>query len=409
MSQQWKTRGGGKASTSTRKEIKKEEKALKTVNKQLRKEEKLLKRKNRKSLRRNNLVWANAKPNNAFTRGDAAYREAKAYDAIDTQYLKCVFDPLNNLPTRIPSIFPSPTAVYKKTQIVDITVPITTPVTARSYIMICPWNLIDGTGTNVNIPSWISFSTNRPSVATTEFAVAMAHPMQGFMGDYSLNDGSVRFQSYRVVATQAQLECVAPVLNIQGSVASTCLMGPGPNNTAWVMAGTPDSSQIIQHPFGYERPISTITASNPMRTNYFPLDPMDQTFHTANEPEDWGRYRSPIIFVFDNITANVQFRLKVTTVIEYLPTLSFRQWTDTEFPDDKPRSIEIMRNIVSKNPIAAVSGELDNKISRTPPGVNSGDGFLSWLRRAGGAIADVGDELGGVSKLVGKAIRLALD
>lgn len=100
--------------------------------------------------------------------------------------------------------------------------------------------------------------------------------------------------------------------------------------------------------------------------------------------------------------------MKVTSVIEYLPTLSFRQWTDTAFPADKPRSVEVIKSLVTANPVEAVSGKLDNAITKAP-NISTGDGFLNWMRRAAKGLSVVTDSVGGIPGLVGRAINAALD
>jgi len=230
--------------------------------------------------------------------------------------------------------------------------------------------------------------------------------MNGSMGD--IQSVSSRYVSYRAVSCAAELECVTKVLDIGGTVTSACMMGPAGGTSAYYSGWMPTSAQVIQHPFGYERPIASITAENPMRTTYFPLDPIDQIFHTATDPSDDAAFRSPIVFVFDNISSNTVFRLKVTSVIEYLPTLSFRQWTDTAFPADKPRSTEIIKSLVTASPVAAVSGKLDKAIS-SAPNLQTGDSFLNWMQRAAKGLGVVTDHIGGIPGMVGKAINAVLN
>lgn len=385
------------------KEAKRLAKASLKEEKQLRKQVKQRKKQDKKMLRRDKLT--RTMTSNPYSNMQVAMREAKAYDAIDTAYIKCVFDPLNNLPSRIPSIFPAPTALFKYTRMVDFTVTATSPA-ARSYVVVCPWNVVTAGDTASNIPSFINYAVGNAAVPTNEFTVRIAHAMQGSMGDIQAT-GS-RFVSFRAVSCAAQLECVTKVLDIQGSVTSACLMGPAGGSTAYYSGWTPSATQVIQHPFGYERAISTITESSPMRTTYFPLDPIDQIFHTSTDPSDDAIFRSPIIFVFDNITSNTVFRLKVTSVIEYLPTLSFRQWTDTAFPADKPRSLEVIKSLVTSSPVQAVSGKFDKAITNAP-NISTGDGFLGWMKRAAKGLGVITDQVGGIPGLVGRAINAALD
>lgn len=381
-----------------------EKKAEKQLEKAQRKEVKKAKKAVKKSYRRD--VLTRTMGMNPYKNQQQAYREVKAYDAIDSQYIKCVFDPRNNLPTRIPSIFPAPTALFKYTQINDITVTATSP-SARSFVVVCPWNLTVGGGSAGSAPSFLNYSVGQAAVPVTEFQVRIAHPMQGYMGE--MNDATKRYVSYRPVACAAEISCTTNVTNIQGTITSACLLGPNGGNNVYAPGWVPTSTQLLQHPFGYDRAVVDITESNPMRTTYFPIDPMDQVFHTSVDPSDDASYRSPIVFVFENISTNITFRIKTTTVIEYIPTLNFRQWTDTAFPADKPRSIEVVRSLVSANPVAAVSGKMDQAVSSAPPTVNSGDGFLGWMRRAIKGVGVITDHIGGVPGLIGRAVREAFD
>jgi hypothetical protein len=335
-----------------------------------------------------------------------AQREARAYDAVDGSYIKCVFDPYTNPPARIPSIFPSPTSLFKWTQLVDITVP-PTGVGSRSFVVICPWNLVSGNSSGSNEPSFISFSVGAAATPAAEFQTRISHPMQGFLGNVSSASTNTRFTSFRTVACQAIVECTAPVLNIQGTITGACL--PGLGFPSVVSGGfTPQPTQLIQHPFGFQREIKDLSSEWPFQVNYFPLDPLDQIFHNENEPSDQVQSRSPIIIYFENIQANTQFRLRVTSVVEYVPSMYFRPWADTRYSADKPRSIEVVRSVVTQNPKLAVSGALDAEIGRIP-NQTTGDNFLSTLKKLTKGVTSVTDEMGMVPRLIGTAIRSGLE
>lgn len=335
-----------------------------------------------------------------------AQREARAYDAVDGSYIKCVFDPYNNAPARIPSIFPTPSSLFKWTQLVDITVP-PTGVGSRSFVVICPWNLISGNSSGSNEPSFISFSVGASATPAAEFQTRISHPMQGFLGNVSSASTNTRFTSFRTVSCQAIVECTAPVLNIQGTITGACL--PGLGFPTLVSGGfTPQPTQLIQHPFGFQREIKDLSSEWPFQVNYFPLDPLDQIFHNENEPSDQVQSRSPIIIYFENIQANTQFRLRVTSVIEYVPSMYFRPWSDTRYSADKPRSIEVVRSVVTQNPKLAVSGALDPEITRMP-NITTGDSFLNALKRMTRGVTSVTDEMGMVPKLIGAAIRSGIE
>jgi len=325
-------------------------------------------------------------------------REAKAYDAVDGSYVKCVFDPLSHKAARIPSIFPTPTALFKFTEILDVIVQPTSAV-ARSHVVIMPWNLSEGGTAASNTPAFINFGTNLNAVPASEYTLRVPHKMQGFMGD--LMQTASRYSSYRAVACQAVLECTAPILNIQGTITGGFF--PGLGYTAF-SGNTPTATQLTQHPFGFQRAIKDLSSEWPFQVNYFPLDPLDQTFHNTSEPSDDVKSRSPMFIVFENITAAIPFRIKVTTVIEYCPTLSFCSWSNTDFGFDAPRSLEVVKSIVSTQGKAAVSGAMDKQIGNLPD-KTSGDSFLSFIKKAGRAVSVFTDELGGIPKLFGSAIR----
>jgi hypothetical protein len=86
----------------------------------------------------------------------------------------------------------------------------------------------------------------------------------------------------------------------------------------------------------------------------------------------------------------------------------FRPWADTRYSADKPRSIEVVRSVVTQNPKLAVSGALDAEIGRIP-NQTTGDNFLSTLKKLTKGVTSVTDEMGMVPRLIGTAIRSGLE
>lgn len=378
-----------------KKELKKEVKEVKRIKKDLKKD----KKKDSKYLRRQALTAD-------IRKGGPTYREARAYDSVDGAYLKCVFDPLMNKASRIPSIFPAPSGLFTFTDLVDITVPQSSGLT-RSLVAVYPWNLINGNAgaTTPNIPSYINYAMG-VSLTTNEFQNQVAHQMQGQMGNMA--DTGKRFVAYRTVACQMIAECTAPVLTLQGTITAAFVPGVGPVNSAFGGSTVPNPTKLIQHPFAFQREVKDLSSEFPMQVNYFPLDPLDQIFHNSEEPADQQKYRSPMYMVFENFGTAVTFRLKVTTVIEYLPVLEFKSWTNTEFSQDKPRTFDILRTVVAENPKLAVSGALDHELARLPS-QTTGDQILTFIKKVVGASTVVTDEMGGIPRLIGKALRGAVE
>lgn len=285
---------------------------------------------------------------------------SRQYDAVDTNYLKCVFDPINAMPARIPSIFPTASSLFKFTDFYDWSFPANV-VGRVNTSCFCPWNLVDATAVGTNIPGFVSFGFNSLNPV---FDGTFQHRMRGFFGQD--NDLNARATAYRVVATQVIVECPAPILNIQGTLTGALV--PGVGNTNFPAGWFPTSSNLLQMPFGFSKEIKDLSDTNKFQITYFPLDAEDLIYHNVSgNPNAAMTYRNRIHINIDNLTQNLQLRFYVTSVIEYLPTPTYRLWANTAFGKDRPKSFDVLKTLVIENSKAAVSGYYDSVIDDLPP------------------------------------------
>lgn len=332
-------------------------------------------------------------------------REAKAYDAVSGSYLKAVFNTEQLKPCRIPSIFPSPSGVFCQTVYYDILVPSSAPG-VRSHVVVMPWNLIQGSqSVATSLPAFVSWGLNVGNGG--EFTETKAHPMFGFLGtDQST---TARYSAYRTVGCSVQLTCLSPAIQVTGTVTAASMPSVQRPASAYVSGWVPSATALLNHPFGFQRTVTSLYDKK-FKVVYLPLDPLDQIFHSEAEPADEIRFRSPLVMVFDSLTNALNFRITVSTMVEYIPTLLYKSWTQNGYGEDKPRTFEVARSLVinaGKHAATEAMGEVVSKI----PDQTTGDKVFSFLGKAASylpTIASVGLDLVG-GNFLGAAQRIVRD
>ncbi len=176
---------------------------------------------------------------------------------------------------------------------------------------------INCTGSDDLVMFWFPYSALAPNF----FQYGFAPPFTGTFPGITLTDfagpliPSNPSEEYRIVAAEMRIDPVGSMLNQQGSTIGGVF-------ASW--PGAPSDEAVTNADFSYQG--SNMT---PIIAHYFPHDTADTNFGNVSAiNEDAYTYVSHV----SGLQAGVSFNISFTTIIEYIPTNTFRPFVDLRQP-----------------------------------------------------------------------------